>query len=61
MALLGGGLLSGMLAVSYLAGRNARAWSFEFAIPMAIAMVALWMFFRHINHIGDPIHRTALD
>ncbi|MFZ2067525.1 MAG: MFS transporter [Xanthobacteraceae bacterium] len=54
MVLLGGGLLSGMLAVSYLAGTNARAWSFEFAIPLAIAMVALWMFFRHISQSATP-------
>jgi MFS family permease len=54
MALLGGGLLSGMLAVSYLAERNAHAWSPEFVIPMAIAIAALWMFFRHINHSAYP-------
>ena len=54
MALLGGGVLSGMLAVSYLAERNARAWSFEFAIPLAIAIVTLWMFFRHINRSAYP-------
>ena len=61
MALLGGGLLSGMLAVSYLAERNAHAWSLAFVIPLAIAIVALWMFFRHINRIGAPVHRTAPD
>jgi len=54
MVLLGGGLLAGMLAVSYLAERNARAWSFEFAIPLAIAIVALWAFFRHINKSASP-------
>jgi MFS family permease len=54
MALLGGGLLSGMLAVSYLGESNARAWSPEFQIPMAIAVAALWMFFRHINHSAHP-------
>ena len=54
MALLGGGLLSGMLAVSYLAGRNAHAWSPAFVIPMAIAIAALWMFFRHVNHSAYP-------
>jgi len=54
MMLLGCGLLSGMLAVSYLAERNARAWSFEFAIPLAIAIVTLWMFFRHINRSAFP-------
>ncbi len=54
MALLGCGLLSGMLAVSYLAERNAHAWSFEFAIPSAIAIAALWTFFRHIDKSAHP-------
>ena len=54
LALLGGGLLSGMLAITYLAERNAQAWSPEFAIPLAIAIVALWLFFRHINHAATP-------
>ena len=54
MALLGGGLLAGMLAVSHLAERNAAAWSPAFMIPMAIAIVALWLFFRHINRTAHP-------
>jgi EmrB/QacA subfamily drug resistance transporter len=54
MALLGGGLLSGMLAVSYLAERNAHASSPALVIPLAIAIVALWMFFRHINRSPYP-------
>jgi EmrB/QacA subfamily drug resistance transporter len=54
MALLGGGLLAGMLAVSYLAERNAEAWSPAFMVPMAIAIVALWLFFRHINRAAHP-------
>ena len=54
MALLGGGLLAGMLAVSYLAERNAHAWSLAFVLPMVIAIAALWMFFRHINHSAQP-------
>jgi EmrB/QacA subfamily drug resistance transporter len=54
MALLGGGLLSGMLSVSYLAQGNAHASSPLFVIPLAIAIVALWMFFRHINRSPNP-------
>jgi MFS family permease len=54
MALLGAGLLSGMLAVTYLAEKNAQAWSLEFVVPLAIAIVALWLFFRHINHAAYP-------
>jgi len=52
--LLGGGLLAGMLAVSHLAERDAQAWSPAFVIPLTIAVVALWMFFRHVNHTADP-------
>jgi EmrB/QacA subfamily drug resistance transporter len=54
LALLGCGLLSGMLAVTYLAEGRARVLAPGFVIPFAIAVVALWMFFRHINHSADP-------
>lgn len=54
MALLGGGLLFGMLAVTYLAERNAHPWSLEFMIPSAIAIIGLWLFFRHINNAAYP-------
>src|ERR1700722_5143556 len=54
MVLLGVGLLAGMLAVSYLAERDAQAWSLAFTIPLAIAVVGLWLFFRHINRTADP-------
>jgi MFS family permease len=52
--LLGSGLLSGMLAISYLTESNAHAWSLAFTIPLAVAAVALWMFFRHINYAAHP-------
>jgi EmrB/QacA subfamily drug resistance transporter len=54
MVLLGGGLLAGMLAISRLAERDEHAWSPTLAIPLAIAIVALWMFFRHINRSAHP-------
>jgi EmrB/QacA subfamily drug resistance transporter len=54
IALLGAGLFAGMLAATYLGERNARAWSPEFVAPLVIAVVALWMFFRHINHSAHP-------
>ena len=54
MGMLGSGLLSGMLAISYLTGRNAQAWSTAFLIPLAFGAVALWAFFRHINRAADP-------
>jgi predicted MFS family arabinose efflux permease len=58
MALLSSGLLSGILAVSYLAERNAHA--FEFVVPLAIAIVALSLFFRHINHAAYPFIAPCL-
>ncbi len=54
MALLGSGLLAGMLAASYLPETSAHAWSPAFVSLLAIATVALWMFFRHINHSAHP-------
>ena len=54
MALLGGGLLAGMLAVTFLGERNAHAWSPAFVVPLAIAIVATWMFFRHIGRSAHP-------
>jgi MFS family permease len=54
MALLGSGLFAGMLAASYLGESNAQAWSATFVAPLAIAIVALWGFFRHINHSSHP-------
>jgi EmrB/QacA subfamily drug resistance transporter len=54
MALLGSGLFAGMFAVSYLGERNAHAGLPAFIVPLAIAIVALWMFFRHINHSAYP-------
>jgi EmrB/QacA subfamily drug resistance transporter len=54
MVLLGSGLLSGMIAVSYLGERHAHGWSPAVVVPVAFAIVALWMFFRHINHSAYP-------
>jgi EmrB/QacA subfamily drug resistance transporter len=54
IALLGIGLLTGMFAASYLGERNARASSTAFVAPLTIAIVALWIFVRHINHSAHP-------
>jgi MFS family permease len=55
MALLGSGLLAGMFAASYLGERSAHAWSPVFVVPLLIAVVTLWMFFRHINRAVSPL------
>ncbi|MGH8745331.1 MAG: MFS transporter, partial [Burkholderiales bacterium] len=54
MALLGSALLAGMFAISYLGGRTAHAWSLTFVIPLVAAIVALWMFLRHISRSAQP-------
>lgn len=54
MALLGSGLFAGMLAASYLGERNAHMWLPALAMLFAIAIVTLWMFFRHIHHSAQP-------
>lgn len=54
MALLGSGLFAGMLAASYLGERTAHLLSFDFIMPLAISIVALCVFFRHISHSTYP-------
>ena len=54
MALLGSGLLAGMLGATYLGERDAYISSFAFIVPTVIAVAALYMFFRHINHTTQP-------
>jgi EmrB/QacA subfamily drug resistance transporter len=54
VVLLGSGLLAGMLAVGYLGTGSAHAWSPAFVAPAAIAIIALWMFFRHIGRSAHP-------
>jgi len=54
IVLLGSGLLFGMLAVSYLGEASDRALWPLFAAVLALAVLALWMFFRHINRSPNP-------
>lgn len=54
IALLGSGLLAGMVAASYLGEGNAHPWSPAFLVPLAIAIVALWIFFRHGIRSSHP-------
>ncbi|MGH6674195.1 MAG: MFS transporter [Xanthobacteraceae bacterium] len=54
IALLGAGLLAGMLAATYLGERDAHASSPVFVAPLAIAIIALWLFFRHISSSAHP-------
>jgi len=54
IALLGSGLLLGMLAISYLGEAASHAWLPLFAVMLAFAILALWMFFRHIERSTHP-------
>ncbi|HVW57973.1 MAG TPA: MFS transporter [Rhizobiaceae bacterium] len=54
MALLGAGLLGGMLAVSYLGERNASLWSPAFLLPLLVAIATLLIFLRHIARSAQP-------
>jgi MFS family permease len=54
MTLLGSGLLAGMLAATYLGERDAHITSPAFIVPAVIAIAALSIFFRHINHKSQP-------
>jgi len=60
MALLGSGLLAGMLAVSYLGESQASVSSPVFVVPLVVAVVALWGFFRHIHRSGQPLINPRL-
>lgn len=54
MALLGAGLLTGMLAVSYMGEPNAELGSAMFLAPIIVAAVSLSLFFRHIGRARQP-------
>lgn len=54
MLLLGGSLLSGMLAISYLGERGSHIWSSVFAITLLISIICACMFVRHINRVAYP-------
>lgn len=54
MALLSAGLLAGMLAATYLGEKDTHAWSPEFVALLAIAIAALWAFFRHLKNATQP-------
>ena len=54
MVLLGISLLAAMFSASYLGEGNARAWSPEVVVLLTISVVAMWTFFRHINHSMHP-------
>ncbi|WHZ12044.1 MAG: hypothetical protein OJF60_002484 [Burkholderiaceae bacterium] len=54
MALLGIGLLAGMLAISTLGEYGASAASLAFVVPAVVAIAAVWMFFRHIRRAAHP-------
>lgn len=54
MALLGTGVLTGMLAISYLGEPHASVWSPFFTAPLAIALTTLWAFVRHIGRSKHP-------
>jgi EmrB/QacA subfamily drug resistance transporter len=54
MVLLGISLLAAMFSASYLGEGNARAWPPALAVLLTISVVAMWTFFRHINHSMHP-------
>lgn len=60
MALLGCGLLAGMFAISYLGESDTRARSAAFVLPLTVAFVALWAFFRHIRRAPHPFIAARL-
>lgn len=60
MALLGVGLLVGMLGVAYLGERGSSVASWTFIVPMAVGVVLLAVFFRHIRSAAWPFIEPKL-
>ncbi|MGH9044526.1 MAG: MFS transporter [Acidimicrobiales bacterium] len=54
MGLLGIGVLLGMLAISYLGEKHAKADSAIFIVPIVIAVLTIWWFLRHIKGSNEP-------
>jgi MFS family permease len=54
MLLLGGGLLAGMLAASYLGEHHATAAPLLFMALLAVAVTCIVLFFRHIRRCTEP-------
>lgn len=60
ITLVGVGLLSGMLAASYIGEYNASVLSPLFIGPAIITIMAFWAFFRHINRVSEPFIKPRL-
>jgi len=54
MALLGAGLLAGMLAASYLGDGRTHVWSPAFLVAVVTSIVAIRAFWNHIGRRSDP-------
>ena len=54
MALLGTGLLTAMLGISYLGEASARVWTVTFLGPEAVAAVTLALFVWHVRRTKTP-------
>ncbi|MCC6870146.1 MAG: MFS transporter [Burkholderiales bacterium] len=54
LALLGTGLLAGMLAITYLGEAGTKVASPTFLVLLAVTVAALGLFFRHIGRTANP-------
>lgn len=54
MTLLGAGLVAGMFAASALGESDTHLWSLAFAMPLAISIVSLSAFVRHVGRVRQP-------
>jgi Na+/melibiose symporter-like transporter len=55
VVLLGTGLIAGMLAASALGERDTEIWSAAFIACLAVSIIALSAFVRHIGRVGQPL------
>lgn len=54
LMLMGAFLISAMLAATSLGESHVGLWSLRFIVPLAIATIALPLFFRHVNRSTNP-------
>lgn len=48
------GLLAAMLAASYLGETGSKVWSITFLGLLMVAVITIYLFFRHINRVKQP-------
>ncbi len=54
LMLMGTGLITGMLAATYLGEKDSHLWSPTFIVPLVVAVVSTLLFLRHTHRAANP-------